>query len=126
MKTGSSVASIPNPTPFLFLATAIAILAWPDAVGTTALVVLGAIAIPAAVIWLSRSPQGAIIALLAASAVPRLFVNIGGLKARPEHIVSGLLVLAAPFFWKKRTAPVLASAARTDTPRKASPSKAVK
>jgi O-antigen ligase len=106
MKNGSSVASIPNPTPFLFLATAIAILAWPDAIGMTALVVLGAIAVPAAVIWLSRSPQGAIIALLAASAVPRLFVDIAGLKARPEHIVSGLLILSAPFLWKKKTAPV--------------------
>ncbi|HZD96080.1 MAG TPA: O-antigen ligase family protein, partial [Candidatus Sulfotelmatobacter sp.] len=106
MKTGSSVASLPNPTPLLFLITAIAILAWPDAVGLTALIVMGSIAIPALVIWMGKSPPAAIIALLASSAAPRLFVEIAGLKARPEHIVSGLMVFVAIFLWKKRAEPV--------------------
>jgi O-antigen ligase len=102
MKTGSSVASIPNPTPFLFLITALAIFAWPDAIGLTALAVLGAIVVPFALIWFARSPQVAILALLIASAAPRIFVEIGGLKARPEHIVSGLMICVTPFLWKKR------------------------
>src|SRR4051812_34777390 len=102
MKTGSSVASIPNPTPFLFLITALAILVWPDAVGLTALAVLGALVVPFALIWFVKSPQVAILALLAASTVPRIFVEIGGLKARPEHIVSGMMICVAPFLWKKR------------------------
>lgn len=106
MRTGSSIASIPNPTPLLFLVTAIAILVWPDAVGITALTVIVAIALPAAVMILARSPQAAIVALIVASAIPRISVQIGGLNARPEHVVSGLMILAVPFLWKKRTQPV--------------------
>jgi O-Antigen ligase len=102
MKTGSSVASIPNPTPFLFLITALAVFLWPDALGLTALAVLGAIVVPLALVWLAKSPQVAILALLMASAMPRLFVEIGGLKARPEHIVSGLMICVTPFLWRKR------------------------
>src|SRR4029077_3349541 len=106
MKTGSSTASIPNPTPLLFLITAIALLAWPDAVGLTALAVAGAIVVPAALIWFTKNLQAAIIALLAASAAPRLFIEIMGLKARPEHIIGGLMVCAIPFLWKRRVEPV--------------------
>ena len=52
----------------------------------------------------SRTPAlvFAILALLVASAVPRIFLEIGGLKARPEHIVSGMMICVAPFLWKKR------------------------
>jgi len=106
MKTGSSVASLPNPTPFLFLVTAIALLVWPDAVGVTAVAVLAAIAVPVALVSLARSPQMAIVALIAASAVPRIFVEIAGLKARPEHIISGMLICAIPFLWARRSQPV--------------------
>jgi O-antigen ligase len=106
MRTSSSIASIPNPTPLLFLVTAIAILAWPDAVGITALTVIALIVLPLAVALLARSPQASIVAIIVASAVPRLFIPIGGLKARPEHIVSGLMLLALPFLWKKQTQPV--------------------
>ncbi|MGC2697261.1 MAG: O-antigen ligase family protein [Candidatus Angelobacter sp.] len=106
MKTSSSTASIPNPTPFLFLITAIAVLLWPDAAGMTALAVAGAIAIPLALVWIAKSPQVAIIAMVAASAIPRLAVDLAGLKARPEHIVGGMMILAIPFLWKKREQPV--------------------
>jgi O-antigen ligase len=105
MKTGSSAASIPNPTPLLFLITAIAILVWPDAIGLTTFVIAGAIAIPIVVISMARSSQVAIAVLLAASAAPRLSIEIGGLRARPEHIVSGILICIIPFLWKKRERP---------------------
>jgi O-antigen ligase len=102
MKTSSSVASIPNPTPLLFLLTALALLLWPDSIGITAAVVLAGIAVPVALFWLAKSPQVAIVFLLVASAVPRIFIEIGGLKARPEHIVSGMMLCTIPFLWKKR------------------------
>jgi O-antigen ligase len=102
MKPGSSVASIPNPTPLLFLLTGLALLLWPDAIGTTATAVIAAIAVPVALFWLAKSPQVAIVFLLVASAVPRIFIEIAGLKARPEHIVSGMMICTIPFLWKKR------------------------
>jgi hypothetical protein len=106
MKIGSSSASIPNPTPLLFLITATAVLLWPDASGVTALLVGAAIAVPIAAFCLSYSAVGAIIALIVASATPRLFVEIGGLKARPEHFVCGILCISILFLWKKRSQPI--------------------
>jgi len=106
MKIGSSTASIPNPTPLLFLITATVVLLWPDASGVTALLVAAAIAVPIAAIWLSYSAAGAIVALIIASSAPRLFVEIGGLKARPEHFVCGILCISIFFLWKKRSQPV--------------------
>jgi O-antigen ligase len=106
MKTGSSVASIPNPTPLLFLLTAIALLLWPDAIGLTAVAVLAVITVPFALYWLAKSPQLAIVALLVAAAVPRIAIAIAGLNARPEHIISGLMIGVIPFLWKKREQPV--------------------
>jgi O-antigen ligase len=106
MRTGSSVASLPNPTPLLFLFTAVVLLVWPDAMGVTALAVFGAIAVPAALVFMVRSPQVAMIALIAASAVPRVFVEVAGLKARPEHIIAGLMIFTIPFLLKKREQPV--------------------
>jgi hypothetical protein len=106
MKIGSSTASIPNPTPLLFLITATAVLLWPDASGVTALLVAAAIAVPISAFWLSYSAAGAIIALIIASSAPRLFVEIGGLKARPEHFVCGILCISIFFLWKKRSQPV--------------------
>jgi len=106
MKIGSSTASIPNPTPLLFLITATVVVLWPDASGVTALLVAAAIAVPIAVFWLSYSAVGAVVALIIASTAPRLFVEIGGLKARPEHFICGMLCISIFFFWKKRRQPV--------------------
>src|ERR1041385_7639887 len=106
MKIGSSTASIPNPTPLLFLITATVVLLWPDVSGVTALVAVAAIAVPITAFWLSYSAAGAIIALIIASSAPRLFVEIGGLKARPEHFVCGILCISILFLWKKRSQPV--------------------
>lgn len=106
MKTGSSAASLPNPTPLLFLITAIALLVWPDAAGMTALAITGGILVPVALVTMAKSPQVAIAALVMAAAVPRLSIEIMGLKARPEHLISGMLICLVPFIWKKRTRPV--------------------
>lgn len=102
MKTGAPAALIPNPTPVLFLVTALAILIWPDAAGTTAVVIILGLAVPTALVWFAKSPMAAIAALVVASAVPRLFIEVMGMKAHPEHIVSGAMILVAPFLWKKR------------------------
>jgi hypothetical protein len=102
MKTSAPAALIPNPTPALFLVTALAILIWPDATGTTAVVIILGLAVPTALVWFAKSPMAAIAALVIASAVPRLFVEVMGMKAHPEHIVSGAMILVAPFLWKKR------------------------
>lgn len=106
MKIGSSVAPIPNPTALFFVITATALLVWPDAVGMIALAGIGVIAGTFGAFWLSRSPGAAVAAMIAASAMPRLFVEIGGLKARPEHLVCGLMVLLAPFWLRHRPEPV--------------------
>lgn len=68
----------------------------------TALAIVAAIAVPIALVWFAKSPQVAILGLVAASATPRLFIDVAGLKARPEHIVGALLVLVIPFLWNKR------------------------
>src|SRR5579859_254769 len=106
MKIGSSTESIPDPTPLLILIPAIVILLWPDAFGTTALMLAGAIFVPLAVYWFTQNTMAAVIALVVASAIPRLYVEVAGLKARPEHIIGGILFCAMPFLLKKRQQPV--------------------
>jgi len=106
MKIGSSTASIPNPTPLLFFITATVLLLWPDASSVTALLIAAAVAVPIAAFWLSYSAAGAMVALVIASAIPRLYVEIAGLKARPEHIVCGALCISILFLKKKRRQPV--------------------
>jgi hypothetical protein len=106
MKIGSSTASIPNPTPLLFLLTASALLLWPDASGITACLVAAAVLVPIAVFWVSYSTVGAIIALIVGSAAPRIYVEIAGLKARPEHVICGILCISILFLRKKRSQPV--------------------
>jgi hypothetical protein len=106
MKIGSSTASIPNPTPLLFLITATALLLWPDASSVTALLIAAAVAVPIAAFWLSYSAAWAMVALIIASAIPRLYVEIAGLKARPEHIICGALCISILFLKKKRRQPV--------------------
>lgn len=106
MKIGSSTASIPNPTPFLFLLTASALLLWPDASGITACLVAAAVLVPIAVFWVSYSAVGAIVALIIGSAAPHIYVEIAGLKARPEHVICGILCISILFLRKKRSQPV--------------------
>jgi hypothetical protein len=51
-------------------------------------------------------PSFAVTVLIAAVAMPRLFVQVSALKARPEHLACGLLLLALPFWLKQRTEPM--------------------
>ena len=106
MKIGSSVAPVPNLTAVFFVIAATALVVWPDAPGMIALAVVAVIVGTCGAFWLSRSPGPAVAAMIAASAMPRLFVEIGGLKARPEHLVCGLMVLLAPFWLRHRPEPV--------------------
>ncbi len=106
MKNGSSIASVPNPTAVLFIITAAALLIWRDSPIVISLAVIAVIVGTFGAYWLSHSPGAAVAAMIAASAMPRLFVEIGGLKARPEHLVCGLMVLLAPFWWRHRPEPV--------------------
>src|SRR5205809_2709497 len=106
MKIGSSTESVPDPTPLLLLIPAIAILLWPETFSTVALGLAGAVCVAPVIYWFVRAPVVAVIALVVASATPRLYVEIGGLKARPEHIVGGLVCCALPFILKKRQQPL--------------------
>lgn len=64
------------------------------------------ILVPASVSVLATRPSFAVIVLMAAVAMPRLFLQVSALKARPEHVACGLLLLALPFWLKQRPEPV--------------------
>ena len=112
MKSISSHASIPNPTPLLFLmaGTVAWCLVWLEDPGSPWLMLVFLLAafilVPASVSVLAGRPSFAVIVLLAAAAMPRLFVQISALKARPEHVACGLLLLALPFWLKQRPEPM--------------------
>jgi hypothetical protein len=112
MKSISSHASIPNPTPLLFLmaGTVAWCLVWLEDPGSPWLMLvllLGAfILVPAGVSVLVSRPSFAVIVLMVAVAMPRLFVQVSGLKARPEHVACGILLLALPFWLKQRPEPM--------------------
>jgi O-Antigen ligase len=113
MKSPDRIATIPNPTPLFFLvaATLTWFLFWkedPDSVWLLALFVLACIVlVPAGVYALAMRPEFAISLLFVAVAMPRWAVEIAGLKARPEHIVCGLLLLALPYWIKRRKDPLV-------------------
>src|SRR5258708_30780979 len=95
-----------DPTPVLFMvAGALAwILVGSDG-GPGRLIAIAVVALPA-VIWLGKKvisrPEAAVILIVVAGAIPRLFIEIGGLKARPEHVSAGIFWPALPLFIKKR------------------------
>lgn len=110
MKTYTSTKLVPNPTPLLFIAAAAVswVLVSGDA-GTVRPFVVGAVAVPVAgiiIYYFSTALGAALWALMAAAAMSRFYVEVGGLKARPEHILIGLLSVAALFYWRRRTSPV--------------------
>ena len=107
LRSPLTAASIPDPTPVLFLAVLTVVLIWStETNGATAMLVTAAMVVPVAVYLLSKSAMASIITLVVAAAMPRLYVEIGGLKARPEHMVAGLLLVALLFALKKRQEPV--------------------
>lgn len=103
---------MPNPTPLLFLmaGTVAWCLVWLEDPGSPWLMLVFLLAafvlVPVSVSVFSTRPSFAIIVLMATAAMPRLFVQISGLKARPEHLACGLLLLALPFWLKRRPEPV--------------------
>ncbi len=96
---------IPNPTPLLFAMAAV--VSWSfladassvfrqAAIGTAIGVVLAAVLIA---MW--NRPMSAILLLVISGATARFYVQISGLKARPEHIAAAVIFLATPFWWNK-------------------------
>ena len=112
MNSISSRASIPNPTPLLFLmaGTVAWCLVWVEDPGSPWLLLVLALAafvlVPASVSVLVGRPSFAVTVLMVAVVMPRLFLQVSGLKARPEHLAVGLLLMALPFWWKQSREPV--------------------
>src|SRR5258708_2025899 len=103
MKSSSSAASILDPTPVLFLIATVLALVW--VIGDLSLpgLLAAAAAVALATVWLLVDhPWAAVVTIIIAAVLPRVAVSIGGLNARPEHLVS-ILVLAAVSFWLKRS-----------------------
>jgi O-antigen ligase/polysaccharide polymerase Wzy-like membrane protein len=94
---------MPDPTPALFLLALASAWAWliADEVWL-GMLIPGVIVGLVMVYWLAIRPDVAVLALIAASAMPRLAVSISNLNARPEHIVGGLVLLAVPIWLRRR------------------------
>lgn len=109
MRSVSSTAFLPDPTPLLlFFAAAVAWVSFSGDAGAAAPWLLGVLLTPLAgfaIYLLSASVKSAMITLVAAGLMSRFYIQIGSLKARPEHIVIGLLCLAVPFLWHRLPRP---------------------
>ena len=106
IKSPAASSAVPDLTPLLFLV--VAALAWLMAgsdAGVVKLLAGGIVALPL-LIWLggmlASRPESGVILLVAAAAMPRGAVEIGGLNARPEHLAAGLLCVAIPLLIKHR------------------------
>jgi O-antigen ligase len=109
MKSPSRSTAIPDPTPFLFLMAATLTWGLFAADETTRLVLVG-LALLAPGVWLlcrlATNAAAGVVLLVGAVAISRSFVEIGGLRARPEHIAVGLLCLTLPFLLRRRSQPL--------------------
>ncbi|HEU5228403.1 MAG TPA: O-antigen ligase family protein [Ktedonobacteraceae bacterium] len=102
MKNSSLSFASPDPTPtLLVMAAACAWLYWVGDMGWVAMLPAALVLIPTAVYLLSQNISLALAAILGSAAMPRYFAQISGIKARPEHIVTGLLCLSAVFIYKR-------------------------
>jgi len=92
----------PNLTPALFLLALVTafLLASPGLIWI-GLLLLGLVLVPAAAYLFSRNLTFALAALVVGSAVPRIFFEMGTMKARPEHLIAGVLCLAAVFIYRR-------------------------
>ena len=96
------IPEAPDPTPALFLVAAASVLLYSVAnMGWAAVLLPVIILLPSAVYLLSNNITIALAALIGSAAMPRYFIELSGMKARPEHIVTGLLCLAAVFIYKR-------------------------
>jgi hypothetical protein len=105
MRSISSTISIPDPTPFLFLSATIAACLLLTERVTPEGMALAIVALTPAFVGviniLSTRPDVAAALLIAAAVAPRFYAEIGGLKARPEHIVVGLMCLVLPVYLRR-------------------------
>jgi|SRR5579864_2512701 len=106
----SSRAILPNPAPLLFLVAATAgwalLVEDPGPVGLLWLGVVASCLSLGAVRLLATRVETGVLALFVAVLMSRFYVGIGGLKARPEHIMIGLLGAVALFVWKRQPRPL--------------------
>lgn len=93
---------MPNPTPLLILMAGILIwYKWGEDAGPISALAAGlvmAVIAAVVVIVVTRRPWVAAIFLVAAGTMARVYVEIMGLKARPEHFAIVLFCLALPFW----------------------------
>src|SRR5437660_3112444 len=110
MKNSTSpTIAVPNPTPLLFVMAAVLIwylLLGKEAgpISAVAATLVMAIVAAGVVYFLSRRPLLAVIALVASGAMARLYVEVFGMKARPEHFAVVFFCLALPF-WPRQQWP---------------------
>lgn len=90
----------PDPTPALFLVAAASAMLYAEQMIAPAVLLPALVIVPVLVYLFSTSIILAAGTLIAGTAMPRFFVEISGLKARPEHIAIGLLLLLLPFWIK--------------------------
>jgi O-antigen ligase len=90
----------PDPTPILFLLGAALVLLWAADYGQASLIIAGVLVAPFVLVQFTRSRILAAGTLIAATALARFSIEIGGLKAYPEHIAVGGLVILA-LYWIK-------------------------
>jgi O-antigen ligase len=108
MKSPLRNAAIPDPTPLLFLlaGTVAWFVWWKEDVSSTGLLVIlfvaCAIIVPAVIYTLTMRPVMAMGVLFVAVAMPRMYVELSGMKARPEHIICGMLLFALPYWFRKK------------------------
>ena len=106
IKRQSSAFAVPNPTPVLFLMAAI--LAWnftgadKSPFSQTAALIVLSVVVAGLIYLLARRPVLAVIMLIASGAAARFYVEIFGMKARPEHFAIVLFGLALPFWPRKQ------------------------
>jgi len=92
--------SAPDPTPILFLLGAAVVLLWAADYGQASLIIAGILVLPFVLVQFSKSQVLAAGALIAATALARFFIEIGGMKAYPEHLAVGALLVLTPFWLK--------------------------
>jgi hypothetical protein len=106
MRNSTSTISIPNPTPLLYvMAAAMAWYVWgedADAIRTVAACIVLGLLIAGVAYLLSRRALLAVIGLIAAGAMSRLYFLVFGMKVRPEHLAVVFCCLAVPFWPRQK------------------------
>ena len=101
MSSSTASLRLPDPTPALFAVTLAAVLIWMAGAGWLSLLIVAAALAPFLIHAITARPLFAAGFLVLGAWMPRFYVEIGGIKARPEHIAAGLVLLTIPYWWKK-------------------------